>query len=298
MPFRRLLRRRQLLALLVLAPLAGAAVSITSAGGPAAAGTERLRILALADTGSGDAAQRAVGQRMAERHSQEPVDLVILAGDNIYDNGEIKLISSRFEKPYRALLQAGVPFHAVLGNHDIRSNNGVDQLRYRALGMAGRWYTLQRGPVQFFMIDTNPGSHWGAQLEWLKRELSQSQSPWRVVVGHHPIYSEGFYGDDANLMARLKPLFKRHRVQLYINGHDHNYARTPVMEGTTYLTVGGGGASLRPVKIRRPGARAVSVHSFAELDFKPNQLNLQAWDRNGKRIDNVELTPAVPAPPR
>ena len=155
--------------------------------------------------------------------------------------------------------------------------------------MEGRWYSFRRGPVQFFMLDTNPGDHWGPQLNWLRRQLAASQAPWKVVVGHHPLYSEGFYGDDPGLIARLAPLFKSYGVQLYINGHDHNYARTPPLNGTTYVTVGGGGASLRPVTLRRAGARAVSAHSFAELDFTDHQLQLQAWDRTGARIDALRL---------
>ena len=208
--------------------------------------SQRLRLLAVADSGSGDAAQRAVALQMAQRHRQRPVDLVLLAGDNIYNDGDIALVGSHFERPYRELLQAGVPFKAVLGNHDVRRDGGAGQLAYRPLGMEGRWYSFQRGPVQFFMLDTNPGEHWGPQLSWLRRQLAASSAPWKVVVGHHPLYSEGFYGDDAGLIARLGPLFKSYGVQLYINGHDHNYARTPVLNGTTYLTVGGGGASLRP----------------------------------------------------
>jgi len=254
---------------------------------------QRLRLLAVADSGSGDAAQRAVAVQMAQRHRQRPVELVLLGGDNIYNDGDIALVGSHFERPYRELLQAGVPFKAVLGNHDVRRDGGAGQLAYRGFGMEGRWYSFRRGPVQFFMLDTNPGAHWAAQLSWLRGQLAASRAPWKVVVGHHPLYSEGFYGDDAGLIARLTPLFNRYKVQLYINGHDHNYARTPPIDGTTYLTVGGGGAALRPVTLRRKGAKAASVHSFAELDFSASELLIQAWDRNGTRLDDVRLPAGI-----
>lgn len=293
------LRRRRFLNLLA----AGGLVTIllaprTSLGAPTMAASpeptgQRLRLLAVADSGSGDAAQRAVAVQMADRHRQRPVQLVLLGGDNIYNDGNIALVRTHFEQPYRELLQGGVPFKAVLGNHDVRRDGGAGQLAYRGFGMEGRWYSFRRGPVQFFMLDTNPGNHWGTQLSWLRRQLAASRAAWKVVVGHHPVYSEGFYGDDAGLISRLTPLFKSYGVQLYINGHDHNYARTPPIHGTTYLTVGGGGASLRPVTLRRSDAKAVSAHSFAELEFNANELRLQAWDRNGTRIDNVRLPAAV-----
>lgn len=288
-----ILGRRRVLTLLAGSGLAAGLLvnrlNLPVRAAAADAAASRLRLLAVADSGSGDAAQRAVAVQMAGRHRQRPVELVLLAGDNLYNDGDIGLVGSHFERPYRELLQAGVPFKAVLGNHDVRHDGGAGQLAYRGFGMQGRWYSFRRGPVQFLMLDTNPGDHWDSQLRWLRRQLAASQAPWKVVVGHHPLYSEGFYGDDVRLISQLAPLFKTYGVQLYINGHDHNYARTPSLDGTTYLTVGGGGAALRPVKPRRPNARAVSVHSFAELDFTETDLHLQAWDRDGTRIDNLRL---------
>ncbi|WP_231597918.1 metallophosphoesterase [Synechococcus sp. CBW1002] len=287
------LRRRQLLRMLPSLGIAIAAAPwfIPRSGRSASQGPPtRLRVLAIADSGSGNANQQAVADRMAALHRREPVNLVLMGGDNIYPDGNIKLVQSTFERPYRALLQAGVPFHAVLGNHDIRTANGTPQLHYKPFGMAGRWYSLRRGPVEFFLLDTNGNADWNRQLPWLQSALSASKAPWKVVVGHHPIYSSGHYGDQPHLIHRLTPLFKRHGVQLYINGHEHNYERTKPIDGITYLTVGGAGAWLRPVKANARSARAASVYSFAELDFTPTQLELRAWDSKGQRIDQVQLT--------
>ena len=251
-----------------------------------------LRFLATADSGSGDSNQRAVGRQMGALHRRDPVELVLMAGDNIYPSGDLALVKATFQRPYRELLAAGVPFHAVLGNHDILTGNGNSQVAYPPFGMKGRWYSLRRGPVAFFMLDTNVKAPWQLQLPWLKRELAASDAPWKVVVGHHPIYSSGFYGNDPAAIARLTPLFRRHGVQLYINGHDHNYERSKPLQGTTYLTVGGGGASLRPVKAEAQSARAVSVHSFAELQVRGERLTIDAWDLKGNRIDRAVLNRA------
>ncbi len=257
----------------------------TEASGPPSS----LRFLAVADTGSGNANQRAVGLRMAERHRLRPVDLVLLGGDNIYPDGNLLAVERTFQLPYRELLAAAVPFHAVLGNHDIRTDNGDPQVRYRPFGMAGRWYSLRRGPVAFFLIDTNGNARWQHQMPWLKKALAASDAPWKVVVGHHPIYSAGLYGDNPEAIARLTPLFERHGVQLYINGHEHNYERTRAIRGTTYLTVGGGGAWLRPIVANPRSARAVSAYSFAELSVAGDTLTLDAWDAGGARLDRAVL---------
>ena len=278
----------------IVASITAALILATALPGIAAA---TLRFLATADSGSGNANQRAVGQAMGRIQQQRPVDLVILAGDNIYPSGDVALLKPTFLRPYRELLQAGVPFHAVLGNHDIRTNHGEDQLKEPLFGMAGRWYKLQRGPVDFFMIDTNVDAAWQHQLPWLKKALASSVAPWKIVVGHHPLISSGFYGDDPNGLRRLGPLFERYGVQVYINGHDHHYERSQPIRGTTYLVVGSGGAALRPVQPGPRSARALSTYSFAELEASKLTLTIRGWDSKGHMIDQVVLdNPTTPSP--
>jgi 3',5'-cyclic AMP phosphodiesterase CpdA len=278
----------------IVASITAALILATALPGIAAA---TLRFLATADSGSGNANQRAVGQAMGRIQQQRPVDLVILAGDNIYPSGDVALLKPTFLRPYRELLQAGVPFHAVLGNHDIRTNHGEDQLKEPLFGMAGRWYKLQRGPVDFFMIDTNVDAAWQHQLPWLKKALASSVAPWKIVVGHHPLISSGFYGDDPNGLRRLGPLFERYGVQVYINGHDHHYERSQPIRGTTYLVVGSGGAALRPVQPGPRSARALSTYSFAELEASKLTLTIRGWDSKGHMIDQVVLDhPTTPSP--
>jgi 3',5'-cyclic AMP phosphodiesterase CpdA len=249
------------------------------------------RFLAVADTGSGDANQRAVAQQMALVNRQRPVDLVLLGGDNIYPSGDIAMVQATFEKPYRELIAAGVPFHAVLGNHDIRTANGEQQLAYRPFGMKGRFYSLRQGLVEFFCLDTNVNANWARQLPWLSQSLARSSALWKVVVGHHPVYSSGFYGNDQAAQRRLAPLFRRYGVALYINGHEHHYERSKPIDGTTYLVVGGGGASLRPVQPSAQSARAISRFSFAELEAHRDGLTITAWDAQGQRLDRALILP-------
>ena len=289
------MRRRSLLRLLPggVALVAAAAfqrgVAIPAPPPPPARTSGTLRWLALADSGSGDSNQRAVGAQMAAVHRQRPVDLVVLGGDNIYPSGDMALIEATFRRPYAELLAAGVPFHAVLGNHDIRTANGNPQVAYPPFGMAGRFYSLRRGPVEFVMLDTNVNADWQRQLAWLRTVLARSSAPWKVVVGHHPIYSSGLYGNDPGLQAKLGALMQKHGVQLYINGHEHNYERSVPIDGITYLVVGGGGASLRPVIATAQTARSASVHSFAELEAGPRELRVSAWDKTGRLIDQAVI---------
>ncbi|MBM5810188.1 MAG: metallophosphoesterase, partial [Cyanobacteria bacterium M_surface_9_m1_291] len=204
------MKRRQLLQLIPWALAGGVAAKAgrglaQPAAPPPPPVASRLHVLATADFGSGNSAQRAVGGQMGAIQRRDPVDLVILGGDNIYatsawGDGDLRGIEQTFTRPYRELIAAKVPFHAVLGNHDIRSANGDPQVAFKPFGMKGRWYTVRQGPVEFFMLDTNVNAPWQHQLPWLRKSLAASTAPWKVVVGHHPIYSAGLYGDDRALI--------------------------------------------------------------------------------------------------
>lgn len=244
-----------------------------------------LRFVSVADTGTGTQGQYAVARAMTRYHSQNPYDLVILAGDNIYNYGEIEKIGAVFEQPYQSLLKQGVKFQACLGNHDIVTDNGNPQVRYPGFNMQGRrYYTFRRDAVQFFALDTNGNADWQNQLIWLEKELSNSNAAWKIVFGHHQIYSSGHYGVNQPFIRTLTPLFKKYNVQLYINGHDHHYERTRSINGTTYL-ISGGGAGTRPVGRSEWTAYAASALSFAAYDVYPDRILLSGIGTDGRVFD-------------
>jgi hypothetical protein len=238
-------------------------------------GALQLRFIATADTGSGDKNQFAIGRAMAAYHKRSPFQLAVLGGDNIYNSGELSKIKVAFEEPYADLLKAGVKFRAVLGNHDVRTENGNPQLKYPGFNMGGRFYTYSEGPAQFFALDTNPEMDWTTQMKWLTEQLKASQATWKIVYGHHPIYSSGHYGTNPEFVKRFAPLFKKYGVNLYINGHEHHYERTRSIAGTTYLITGHGGASLRPVKKSEISEFAVSRFGFSTIELYEKGMVIQ-----------------------
>ncbi|MEM8638195.1 MAG: metallophosphoesterase [Cyanobacteria bacterium P01_G01_bin.54] len=249
-------------------------------------GEPLLRFGVIADTGTGAAGQYAVAEAMAAYHQAHPFPLVVMAGDNIYNNGEMSKISQVFEQPYQTLRNRGVRFQAALGNHDIRTRNGTAQVAYPEFHMAGqRYYTFSQGPVQFFVLDTNSNADWLRQLPWLDQELANASATWKVVLGHHQVYASGIYGvNEAQWAVRLRELLQTHNVPLYINGHEHHYERTAAIAGTTYL-ICGAGAMTRPVGRSPWTAHAVSQLSFAVVEVFETQLLIRGIDTNGRVFD-------------
>jgi 3',5'-cyclic AMP phosphodiesterase CpdA len=243
-----------------------------------------LRFVSVADTGTGAGGQYAVARAMANYHSKNPYKLVVLAGDNIYNNGEIEKIGAVFERPYASLLKQGVKFQAVLGNHDIRTANGDLQLKYVGFNMKGRYYTFRQDKVQFFALDTNGNADWKNQLIWLEKELSRSNAPWKIVFGHHPIYASGAYGSNPQFIKNFTPLFQKYGVQLYINGHEHHYERTRSINGTTYL-ICGGGAGTRPVGKNEWTEYSAERLSFAAYEVYPDRIEISGIGTDRRVFD-------------
>ncbi|MBW4510315.1 MAG: metallophosphoesterase [Scytonematopsis contorta HA4267-MV1] len=243
-----------------------------------------LRFVSVADTGTGDKGQYSVAKAMTNYHSKNPYDLVILAGDNIYNNGEMEKIEAVFERPYAPLLKQNVKFQAVLGNHDIRTANGEPQLKYPGFNMKGRYYTFRRDAVQFFGLDTNVNADWKSQLDWLEKELSSSDAPWKIVFGHHPVYASGVYGSNPDFIKKFTPLFQKYNVQLYINGHEHHYERTRSINGTTYL-ICGAGAGNRAVGRNDWTEYSTSDLSFATYEVYKDKIELTGIDTKNRVFD-------------
>ncbi len=249
-----------------------------------------LRFAAVGDVGTGENGQYNVAKAMSCFFAANPFPLVVLTGDNIYSHGEMEKIKDTFEIPYQELLQQKVKFYAALGNHDTdNAHQGEQQISYAGFNMGGRYYTFERGSVQFFAIDTNPEAPWQEQLGWLEKELQQTKQPWKVVFGHHQIYASGIRGVDRELGDKLTPLFSRYGVQLYLNGHEHHYERTEPIKGTTYITCGNG-ATLRDVDESDWTAYSASRLGFTSVEVYSDRLEIQAIGTNGKIFDRGEIS--------
>jgi Icc-related predicted phosphoesterase len=272
-------------------------------------GTPLFRFGILADTGTGSMQQYAVGRALLQQHRARALNMVLLAGDNIYNGGEFTKIKTNFAIPYQDLLKSGVKFYACLGNHDARADIcGTDkgekcaatstqvisneQVNYQPFNMGGkRYYTFKQGDIQFFATETNslnnPNSPTrAAQLAWLDREMGQSTAKLKIAFGHHPVYSVGRYGEAGSMMPDVEKLLIKHKVPLWIDGHDHNYQRSKSINGVTYVVAGGGGAGLYEIKIEAPwSAYAKSVHSCATVDVYADRLVVTGIDSAGVVLD-------------
>jgi Calcineurin-like phosphoesterase len=243
-----------------------------------------LRFAAIGDTGTGSREQYEIGQQMAAFRARFPFDFVIMLGDNIYGADTPADFRSKFELPYKPLLDGGVKFYASLGNHD-----NPTQRFYKLFNMDGqRFYTFKpKAGVRFFALDSNYVDK--PQLEWLEKELAASGSEWKICFFHHPLYSSAAkHGSSMDLRALLEPIFMKYKVDAVFNGHDHSYERVKPQHGIYYFVSGSGG-SLRKGDLRRAEFTEAGFDQdfqFMLLEIDGDDLYFQTVSRAGKTVDS------------
>jgi len=243
-----------------------------------------LRFAVIGDSGTGGDEQLAVARQLARFHQRFPFELAIMLGDNLYGRERAGDYAEKFERPYKPLLEAGVKFHASLGNHDDPS-----QQFYEPFNMGGqRYYTFRPKPgVRFFALDSNLLDP--PQLAWLERELAASGSDWKICFFHHPPYSSGDrHGSDEDLRAALEPLFVKHGVTVVFTGHEHFYERIRPQKGVAYF-IAGSSAKLRRGDINPSPLTAKGYdqgYTFMLVEIVEDELHFQTISHRGEAVDS------------
>jgi tartrate-resistant acid phosphatase type 5 len=299
-----------------------AALSLNVRPAAAASGEKAIsEIMLLGDYGSNAAPQWAVSKGIQKYVADKAIkpEALVLLGDNFYSKGLTGLDSPRWKTGFEDAYPKSAfdcPCPAVLGNHDYHDNPKGEQIQlaYAKKGdtrwhMPAKWYRMDLGGadklVTFLFIDTNFKNISGKpaekdktkrprpsltveeeaeQFAWLKAELAKPRGAFTIVVGHHPVYSNGNHGDTKELVAKLHPLLQEHGVHAYLCGHDHDMQHLELKGAkTSHVLSGGGGARVRELKNKtRKEPYGQPVYGFTRLSIFKDKLQFQHLDANGK----------------
>ncbi len=251
---------------------------------PAADADTPVEVAVLGDSGTGNAAQRAIAKRLEE----SPFELMLFLGDIAYKSGTPSQLQHRFFDIYQPFLQF-VPAWPSLGNHEYRTRSGQPYLDAFVLPNNERWYSFDWGDTHFVALDTNRIGR--EQARWLDEDLSATDRRWVVVYGHHPPFTSAKRGPSVRFRRYFEPLIERHQVDLVLAGHEHQYERTKPISGTTYIVSGGGGGRLTGGTPELYTEVHRSVHHYLTLQITHDALRVRAIDIEGKTFDEVTLQP-------
>lgn len=275
--------------------------------------TKPFPFAVIGDSGCGCSGQKLVADQLLNWYKKKPFGMVLMLGDNIYPEssffgglkgGDPRLFKSRFDDYYKPLLDNKVKFFATLGNHDTEADHGrsmiADKERFHMIGSLG-YYSFepdpedQKGLITFFAVNSIPMVDGGTdkgQIDWLRQTLKVTDSTWKVVFMHHPVYTgAGGHRADEGLLKALESVMVEGGVQLVLSGHNHYYARTKPQQGITYITAGGGGRSLVSVKSTGQLEKAVEDYHFMYFEASFNRLDYWAISGDGTELDRGFIEP-------
>jgi DNA repair exonuclease SbcCD nuclease subunit len=238
--------------------------------------------LFFGDQGTATPSQYRVAESMVGFCENNLCDFVALLGDNFYPSGvssiSDRLWRSAFEEPYKDLQ---IPFYATLGNHDYKGNikAQIDYTKKSSVWrMPSKYYSFSKGDVDFFVLDTNDFTK--TQKSWLESEIQKSKNRWKVVYGHHPIFSYGGHGNNETLKNELLPILEG-RIDFYLSGHDHSKQVIQKKSSDLTFIVSGAAAQTEPVKRSRLALYNSATLGFAHFLITKNKAILKFLDKTG-----------------
>jgi hypothetical protein len=159
---------------------------------------------------------------------------VVLDGDAAYQRGEPEDYRLAGEL-LRPLVEARVPLHLTLGNHDHRDNFRAGLLRGAARSplVSREVAVLEMEQANWFLLDTldrvaaTPGELGREQLDWLAGALDAHPRKPALVVLHHnpqwPVPAKPMgLADTERLFGVVVP---RQQVKALVFGHTHVWGR-------------------------------------------------------------------------
>jgi hypothetical protein len=263
--------------------------------------------------------QKSVAKGMVRYMADKKIrpQCLFLLGDNFYGPFKGGVKCPRWKEQFSDIYQKKdfpFPCNALLGNHDYDDEPVTKlaaELAYAKANpgtrwnMPAKWYRIELGPaakplVTVLMLDSNyhnttvslTEEERDAQMVWFKAELEKPRTtPWLVVMGHHPLYSNGTHGDDPALIADWDELLKKHKVHFYFCGHDHDLQHIEFEEHpTSFVISGAGGATIREPKLEK-GPFAVAVYGFTHLEITVNKFIVRHLDFSGKLLHEFSKNP-------
>jgi hypothetical protein len=214
---------------------------------PAADASSPLRIWVLGDSGLPGADQDAVRDAYVDRHGNAP-DLVLMLGDNAYDDGTDPEYQAGLFDPYASVLRHSVLWPAR-GNHDeVHPGGDDDYFDFFTLPTAAEcggvasgtesWFSFDVGNVHFICFDSYLGdlTEPSAMLDWIAADLAANSLEWTIAFTHYSFYTKGSHDSDlqwhsTQLREQFLPVLEAGGVDLVLTGHSHGYERSYLLDG-------------------------------------------------------------------
>ncbi|TSA23021.1 metallophosphoesterase family protein [bacterium] len=217
-----------------------------------------VRIWAISDFGQTNSKNNArrletVAQWKAFNNGYH-ASFVLSMGDQTEDDALFQLQHNYFDQLEPVLKSS--PLYTTVGNHDehdsIYNYKRTFTIPSKAeaggiASVAAEYYSFDYANIHVVSLCTEIHDENGrkAQREWLKKDLDNNKQEWLIACMHQPFHSGGYHPSDEVEYAPPQrtdwlPILEDHGVDLVLQGHNHVYERSYLLDKligpTTTLT--------------------------------------------------------------
>lgn len=256
--------------------------------------------------------QKPIAELMGNMAEQIDIECVIAAGDVHHFEGVRSVSDPLWMTNYELIYshpELMIPWYSILGNHEYRGNTQavIDYTNVSARwNMPARYYTKtfenDGVSVRLIMLDTAPliskyrkdteqypdacKQDLDRQLAWADSVLTVAKEDWVLVIGHHPIYAETPKNNSerSDMQNRLDTILRKHRVDMYLCGHIHNFQHIRMPGNNIDYIVNSSASLSREVKPIKGTLFCSGEPGFSLITADKNSLSLHMIDKEGKVI--------------
>jgi hypothetical protein len=280
----------------VMASLVGSAASAGAAPAPLVAAVGDIACAPGAPATRTACHQAKVAKAMA---AIKP-DSVWLLGDIQYPNGSLADFRGSFGPAFSRLASRWRPSP---GNHEyftpgaagyydfFGKQAGPDRRGYYSFNL-GRWHVVSLNS-NCDVVDACSAD--SAQVKWLRADLKKNARYCTAAFWHHPLYSSGLEHGNDPMTRPLWQILERHRAELVLTGHDHDFEAFPRQDalgvrdrsrGIAEFVVGTGGKSQYPFGPVQPNSlvRHANVFGFMALRLKRGAFTWRFVNDQGESL--------------
>lgn len=259
--------------------------------------------------------QKPIAELMGTMAEEIGPEFVLATGDIHHFEGVRSVSDPLWMTNYELIYshpELMIDWFPVLGNHEYRGNTQavMDYSNVsRRWTMPSRYYTKvfkeEGTSVRIVWVDTAPlidkyreesdtypdacKQDMNKQLAWIDSVLTVSKEDWVIVAGHHPVYAETPKDESerSNLQERLDPILRRHKVDLYICGHIHNFQHIRRPDSSIDYVVNSAGSLSRKVKSIEGTVFCSGEPGFSVCSVSKQEFNLYLIDKTGTILHTV-----------
>ena len=259
--------------------------------------------------------QKPIAELMGRMAENVDIEAVVAAGDVHHFEGVRSVNDPLWMTNYELIYshpELMIDWFPILGNHEYRGNTQA-VLDYthisRRWTMPARYYTQtfeEKGAtIRIVWIDTTPliekyrqesdkypdacKQDVNKQLSWLESVLANAKEDWVIVAGHHPIYAytPKEESERLDMQKRVDTILRKHKVDMYICGHIHNFQHIRVPGNDIDYVVNSSGSLARKVEPIEGTKFCSPEPGFSVCSIDKKELNLRMIDKNGNILYTV-----------